>query len=338
MICALSNFENVNMDIPTVICGNVVKNSLSETVVRIREINKAREQTEIVTLITKDEMLLYLVLKNVTEHKKNDSTILDHINSIDEFLENSQHLLNENFKIDKFNQNILLNAMDHRYDTLPLEDSYHMMHYKKELEKKLTFFFECLSNFARQRIRITYDIELFKMFAPILEVIRFELETGDDLSFFFDLEDFQENEALCRKYPNLRKEIKMANNFNKSIEKYSGTLINYLNNSKTKFEYDDILFITDNLTCFQSLFCNEKTCNEKLICLYDSIDDSIDGENRENRENRKKTISESEKYRYVVTNDDNEKNERATQVDNIIFLGKKSIFLVEENICQIINL
>lgn len=316
MICALTNSDIHNIDIPTVICGGTVKDSISKSAERIREINKSREITDIVTLLTKEEMFLYLVLKNVTEHKKNDLTILDHINSIEDFLANTKYLLNENFKVDSFNENILLNVMDNNYDSLPLEG---IRYYKKELEKKLTFFFQCLSNFTKQHIRIAYDIELFKMFAPILEVVRFEIETGHDLSFFFKLENFEYNGLLVAKYPSLRKYIKIANNFNKTIDKYSGILINYLDNSFSKYVHDDILFITDNLSCFQSIFCDEQDCEEKLICLYDSIE-------------QEKIINESDKYRYIVTN-----GEITQQKGNVFYVGKNSIFICEENICQIIN-
>jgi len=237
-LSSIDHFEEIDHD--AIICGGIVKDSLYKSLKRIEKINSSKNR--VVSLISKDEVKFFMILRNLYEQ--------------------------ENSKISNLQNNMSLDSCIKDKDC-----------FNKFAKKRLEYFADSFYSYiGRDDIPIT--LEIFELFRKVTEVSSCCYEMELDFSFF-NIEEFGEYDIIPEvKHPEILENIIFAYNFNKIIEKYMKTFIDYFEKSQNsyeiKFKDTSILVITDPMTCFKTMFC-EEDCNvnqDKLMCVYNSINES----------------------------------------------------------------
>ena len=283
-LACITNVDNFELDANAVICGGVIKDSLSKSIDRIERINSSN--SKIITLLDKNEMMIFLILRNVMEYKKQENLIQEY-DSINEFLNYSAGFISINSKIDNhnnlnFNKYLIECCINSNYDEIlsnNIEDITYAITFLQNRMINLSLIFDHFLDSLELLTNVRYDsvnIELYSLFCPLLDVLSACDETNVNFEFFTDVEKFPHDDYikfLMGKNLKIKSYIKTAFYFNKTIEKYSKLLIDYFELSHSKYEEDGVLYFTDKMTCFKTVFC-EEDCNvkdEKLMCLYESI-------------------------------------------------------------------
>lgn len=325
MIANFIGFPEIEIDVPTeiVISGGIFVNNVYDALDNIKRINKLNRKIKVNTLLSRDEILNFLALKNSIETRNNDFDIYKTLDSFVEFnnyasgftVDDAFEISNElkEFTIENVKNNNFDEILSMSQKDVNSAVSFSLT-YEKLLISRINHFFKCLNKFTGIKLNRNNDIEIYKLFSPILEMISFSDETGDDFDMFLNLEDVELNDSIkhiISKYPNMKEFIIIANNFNSFIDNNSKILIDYYNNSKTKYEHDDILFITDNLECKDVLFCDgmcpcEK--DSKLNNLFMSVKCEL-------------PISDS-KYRFIFSSSE-------SMGDNVINIHENECLIYE---------
>lgn len=245
-VSSIDEFEEIDHDI--IICGGIIKDSLFKSLKRIEKINSSKNR--VVPLISKDEVKIFIILRNLYEQ--------------------------ENTKISNLQNNMSLDTCIQDKDC-----------FNNFAKKRLQYFADSFYSYI-ERDDIPITSEIFELFRKVTEVWTCCYEMELDFNFF-GIEDFQEYDVIPEvKNPEILEKIIFAHNFNKIIERYMNIFIDYFektqNSYEIKFKDTSILVITDPMTCFRTMFY-EEDCNinqDKLMCVYNSLDSDRNFDNYNN--------------------------------------------------------
>ena len=264
-----------------VVCGGVFIESTKKTLSNIKKVNLLRRDgRSVVTLLSPFELVIFLIMRNITElnlglnnESYNNTTIFKELDAIKSFLDTVDEVDSEEFGEEDMKHDLndeILHDIITGKEVTSKYGIWYAQRLKKELEETILLFEDCLDEFYslfdfERDPDVSIDI-LYSSLSPCLEVINVlkKLKVPKTLKkqvidFFFDV---KETDSLA-----------FGEKFNLRMNKYLHIFMNYFENSKVFHIQNKTLFTAstfpsdeeDMNLCFDIVCSHNRHEHEKHV-------------------------------------------------------------------------